>query len=87
MSQIAADTVKLVAEIPDPDHGDTVDNPTPAPRARSIRPMLTVTNAPAATAAHETADFDDSDAPSRDEILGRSDGFCDAIDTEISKAA
>src|ERR1017187_9494784 len=49
--------------IPEVDHGESDESPAPAPSARRIKPSAAATNAPAATAAHETAECDPSFFP------------------------
>src|ERR1035438_9897206 len=49
--------------MPEVDHGESDESPAPAPSARRIRPSAAATNAPAATAAHDTAECDPSFFP------------------------
>lgn len=57
--------LKVVADTPEPDHGDTMVNPKPVPKASRSKVIAQATMAPAAMAGHET--------PVRDE-LGLSPG-------------
>src|ERR1700716_1288449 len=56
-----APTLKVVADTPEFDHGEMDDRPVPAPKAINRRVSAAAATAPAATAAHETAE---SPAPS-----------------------
>src|SRR4030081_3588742 len=56
-----APTLKVVADTPEFDHGEMDDRPVPAPKAINRRVSAAAAIAPAATAAHETAE---SRAPS-----------------------
>src|SRR4030081_607715 len=56
-----APTLKVVADTPEFDHGEIDDRPVPAPKAINRRVSAAAAMAPAATAAHETAE---SPAPS-----------------------
>jgi hypothetical protein len=53
-------TLKVVADTPEFDQGETADSPMPAPKATKARVKAAAATAPAATAAHETADAVDS---------------------------
>jgi hypothetical protein len=55
-SQIAPAMPRVFDEIPDVDHGDTADNPSPVPSERRINPIAAATNAPPMIAGHDTAD-------------------------------
>src|SRR5579862_3817186 len=46
--------LKVAAETPESDHGDTADKPIPAPKATSKSVSAAAAAAPAATAAQET---------------------------------
>src|ERR1700691_3951954 len=46
--------LKVDAETPESDHGDTADRPMPAPNAISSKVRAAPATAPAATAAHDT---------------------------------
>src|SRR5882757_4924004 len=51
-----APTLKVVADTPEFDHGEIDDRPVPAPKAIKRRVSAAAATAPAATAAHETAE-------------------------------
>jgi hypothetical protein len=70
ISQTIAPLVTVDADTPALDHGDREDSPTPVPNAKRISDSAEVANAPANTAAQETADDDASFLP---EYSGRSD--------------
>ncbi len=57
MSQIAAETVNVVALTPRSAHGDTEAKPSPDPRANNIKETAMATKAPAKIAPHDAADF------------------------------
>jgi len=56
MSQIAALTVKAVADAPCPGHGEMIANPSPVPSATKMNETATATIAPAKIAGHDAAD-------------------------------
>jgi len=45
----------VLADMPELPHGDTAENPMPAPNARRTRVMAAAATAPAAIAGHDTA--------------------------------
>src|SRR5450759_1316041 len=45
----------VLADTPEPPHGDTDEKPMPAPNARRTRVRAAAATAPATTAAHDTA--------------------------------
>src|SRR4051794_7372377 len=51
-----APTLNVVADTPEFDHGEIDDKPVPAPKAIKRRVSAAAATAPAATAAHETAE-------------------------------
>jgi hypothetical protein len=55
--------VTVEADTPALDHGDKEDSPTPVPSAKRISDSAEVANAPANTAAQETAEEDASFLP------------------------
>jgi hypothetical protein len=57
MSQIPVMTVKVVADAPEFDQGETVISPSPDPRARSTRDKPIAAKAPAKIGPQVTADF------------------------------
>jgi hypothetical protein len=63
MSQIAAFTVKPVADAPCPGHGDTMAKPRPEPNASSTIEAAMATNAPAKIAGQDAADLLHPDEP------------------------
>jgi hypothetical protein len=60
MSQIAAVTPTVAAELLSPDHGDTIVKPTPEPRSKRMRVTPTAAKAPPKMGPHDTADLEDS---------------------------
>jgi hypothetical protein len=58
MSQMAADTANVVAEIPWFFHGDTEASPSPDPSANRVSDTAAATNAPAKMAGQEAAAVD-----------------------------
>jgi hypothetical protein len=60
MSHIAVITVKVVAETPELDHGDTEARPKPDPSARRINDDEAAAKAPAIIAGQLIAEVDDS---------------------------
>src|SRR5947209_20202623 len=52
--------LNVVADTPEPLHGETTERPRPRPNASSTRVSAQLTTAPAATAAHDTPDTDGS---------------------------
>jgi hypothetical protein len=55
--------VTVDSDTPALDHGDRDESPTPVPNAKRISDRAEVANAPANTAAQETADEDASFLP------------------------
>ena len=60
MSQIAALTVKAVADAPCPGHGEMIANPSPVPSATRTNETATATTAPAKIAGHDAAEASSS---------------------------
>jgi hypothetical protein len=60
MSHIAVITVKVVAEAPVVDHGDTEARPKPEPSARRINENVAAAKAPPKIAGQLIADIEDS---------------------------
>jgi hypothetical protein len=56
MSQIAPAMLRVFDEIPEFDHGEMADKPSPVPSDSRISPIAAATNAPPAIAGHDTAD-------------------------------
>jgi hypothetical protein len=56
MSQIAPAMLRVFDEIPEFDHGEMADKPSPVPSDSRISPIAVATNAPPAIAGHDTAD-------------------------------
>src|ERR1700733_11944926 len=54
MSHMFAIAPTVAAEAPTSDHGETADNPKPAPSASMISDNAAATNAPPITAPHDT---------------------------------
>ena len=56
MSHTAPAIPMVVDEIPELDHGDMADRPSPVPSDSRMSAIAAVTNAPPATAGHDTAE-------------------------------
>ncbi len=70
INQIAVMTVNVVAEAPEPGHGDTEASPMPDPTARRINEVAAATTVPAITAGQDTAAMLASRGPAVETCVG-----------------